>query len=160
MHRLNWDVNMEGLSVEEICSRINIQSNLKDLLSKSKEKRISALTTLATITQLTNRRDALYALCGYYILEVLNIDDIELFFNAIRNMDSIELMKLILKDLAKDKNVFKRRLFIDDFLRKLSESTESANEKDKAEIRQLIENSVWGEKLKKKFLCNTGNGDF
>jgi hypothetical protein len=28
----------------------------------------------------------------------------------------------------------------------------SADEKDKNEIKQLIENSVWGEKLKRKFL--------
>lgn len=145
---------MEDLSVEEICRRINIQANLNDLQSKNKEKRNSALTTLATITQLTKRRDALYALCGYYILEIVSIDDIELFFGTIRNLDSIELLKLILKDLARDKNIFRRRLFIEDFLRKLSASTISADEKDKTEIKQLVENSVWGEKLKRKFLYN------
>ena len=145
---------MKDLSVEEICKRINIQANLNDLQSKNKKKRNSALTTLATITKLTKRKDALYALCGYYILEIVSIDDIELFFDAIRNLDSIELLKLILKDLAKDKNIFRRRLFIDDFLRRLSASTISADENDKAEIKQLIENSVWGEKLKRKFLYN------
>ena len=145
-------MNMKDLTVEEICRRINIQANLNDLQSKSIEKRNSALTTLVTITQLTERRDALYVLCGYYILEIKNIDDIELFFDAIRNLDSIELLKLILKDIAKDKNVFRRRLFIDTFLRKLSASIISADEKDENEIKQLIENSVWGEKLKRKFL--------
>ena len=145
---------MKDLSVEEICKRINIQANLNDLQSKNKKTRNSALTTLATITKLTKRKDALYALCGYYILEIVSIDDIELFFDAIRNLDSIELLKLILKDLAKDKNIFRRRLFIDDFLRRLSASTISADENDKAEIKQLIENSVWGEKLKRKFLYN------
>ena len=146
-------MNMKGLTVEEICRRINIQANLNDLQSKSIEKRNSALTTLVTITQLSERRDALYVLCGYYILEIKKIiDDIELFFDAIRNIDSIELLKLILKDIAKDKNVFRRRLFIDTFLRKLSASIISADEKDKYEIKQLIENSAWGEKLKRKFL--------
>jgi len=85
---------------------------------------------------------------------VKSIDDIELFFDAIRNLDSIELLKLILKDIAKNKNVFRRRLFIDTFLRKLSASIISADEKDENEIKQLIENSVWGDKLKKKFLYN------
>ena len=145
-------MNMKDLTVEEICRRINIQANLNDLQSKSIEKRKSALKTLVTITQLTERRDALYALCGYYVLEIKNIDDIELFFDAIRNLDSIELLKLILEDIAKDKNVFRRKLFIDTFLRKLSASIISADEKDKNEIKQLIENSVWGEKLKRKFL--------
>ena len=145
-------MNIKDLTVEEICRRINIQANLNDLQSKSIEKRNSALTTLVTITQLTERRDALYVLCGYYILEIKNIDDIELFFDAIRNLDSIELLKLILKDIAKDKNVFRRRLFIDTFLRKLSASIISVDEKDKNKIKHLIKNSVWGEKLKRKFL--------
>ena len=143
---------MEDLTAEEICRRINIQANLNDLQSKNKEKRNSAITTLATITQLTKRRDALYALCGYYILEIESIDDIELFFDVIRNLDSIELLKLILKDIAKDKNIFRRKLFIDTFLRKLSASIITADEKDRNEIILLIENSVWGEKLKRKFL--------
>ena len=145
-------MNIEDLSVEEICKRINIQTNLIDLQSKNEKKRISALTTLATITKLTKRRDALYALCGYYLLEIENIDDIELFFDAIRNLDSIELLKLILKDISEDRNIFRRRVFIDDFLRKLSTSVIKADEKDRNEIILLIENSVWGEKLKRKFL--------
>jgi len=145
-------MNMEDLTVEEICRRINIQTNLNDLQLKNKKKRNSALTTLATITQLTKRRDALYALCGYYILEIESIDDIELFFDEIRNLASIELLKLILKDIAKDKNIFRRKLFIDTFLRKLSASIITADEKDRNEIILLIENSVWGEKLKRKFL--------
>ena len=143
---------MEDLTVEEICERINIQANLIDLQSKNKKKINSALTTLATITKLTKRRDALYALCGYYLLEIENIDEIEFFFDAIRGLDSIELLKLILKDISEDKNIFRRRLFIDDFLRKLSIAIIKANAKDKNEIKLLIENSVWGEKLKKKFL--------
>ncbi|OQY09407.1 MAG: hypothetical protein B6I30_09895 [Desulfobacteraceae bacterium 4572_187] len=145
-------MNMEDLTVEEICRRINIQTNLNELQSKNKKKRNSALTTLATITQLTKRRDALYALCGYYFLEIEHIDDIELFFDAIRNLDSIELLKLILKDISEDRNIFRRRVFIDDFLRKLSTSVIKADEKDRNEIILLIENSVWGEKLKRKFL--------
>jgi len=145
-------MNIEDLSVEEICKRINIQTNLIDLQSKNEKKRNSALTTLATITKLTKRRDALYALCGYYLLEIENIDDIELFFDAIRNLDSIELLKLILKDISEDRNIFRRRVFIDDFLRKLSTSVIKADEKDRNEMILLIENSVWGEKLKRKFL--------
>lgn len=143
---------MEDLTVEEICRRINIQANLIDLQSKNKKKINSALTTLATITQLTKRRDALYALCGYYFLEIEHIDEIEFFFDAIRGLDSIELLKLILKDISEVKNIFRRRVFIDDFLRKLSTAIIKADEKDKNEIKLLIENSVWGEKLKRKFL--------
>ena len=143
---------MKDLTVEEICRRINIQRNLNDLQSKNKKKRNSALTTLATITQLTKRKDALYALCGYYLLEIEHIDDIKLFFDAIRNLDSIELLKLILKDISEDGNIFRRKVFIDDLLRKLSTSVIKADEKNRNEIILLIENSVWGEKLKRKFL--------
>ncbi len=63
-------------------------------------------------------------------------------------------MSLCVHSIAKDKNVFRRRLFLDTFLRKLSASIISADEKDENEIKQLIENSVWGDKLKKKFLYN------
>jgi hypothetical protein len=86
-----WDKNMEDLTVEEICKKINIQANLIDLQSKNKKRINSALTTLATITSLTKRRDALYALCGYYLLEIEHIDEIEFFFDAIRNLDSMNL---------------------------------------------------------------------
>ncbi len=143
---------MEDLTAEEICSRINIQANLNDLQSKNKKKISSALTTLATITQLTKRKDALYALCGYYLLEIENMDGIEFFLDATRNLYSIELSKLILKDISKEQNIFRRRIFIDDFLRKLSTSAIKADERDINEIKLLIENSVWGEKLKSKFL--------
>ncbi len=143
-------MNIENYTVEEICEKINIQANLIDLQSKNKIS--SAITSLATIIKLADRKDALYALCGYYILEIENMDDIELFFNALRNVEPLELLKLILKDISGDKNVFRRRLFIDDFLRKLSTSVIKADEKDRNEIILLIENSVWGEKLKRKFL--------
>ena len=145
-------MNIEDLSVEEICRRVNIQTNLIDLQSRNKKKVRSAITSLAAIIKLAGRKDALYALCGYYILEVEHIDDIELFFDAVRNLESLELLKLILKDISEERNIFRRRLFIDDFLRKLSASVINADEKDRDEIILLIENSIWGEKLKRKFL--------
>ena len=145
-------MNIEDLSVEEICRRVNIQTNLIDLQSRNKKKVRSAITSLAAIIKLTGRKDALYALCGYYILEVENIDDIEIFFDAVRNLESLELLKLILKDISEERNIFRRKLFIDDFLRKLSASVINADEKDRVEIILLIDNSVWGEKLKRKFL--------
>ena len=145
-------MNIKDLSVEEICRRVSIQKNLIDLQSRNKTKARSAITSLAAIIKLGGRKDALYALCGYYILEVEHIDDIELFFGAIRNIESLELLKLILKDITKYKNIFRRRLFIEDFLRRLSSSMLKSDAKFKNEIKLLIENSVWGEKLKRKFL--------
>ena len=145
-------MNIEDLSVEEICRRVSIQKNLIDLQSRNKMKARSAITSLAAIIKLGGRKDALYALCGYYILEVEHIDDIELFFDAVRNIDSLELLELILKDITKYKNIFRRRLFIEDFLRSLSSSMLKSDAKFKNEIKRLIDNSVWGEKLKRKFL--------
>lgn len=145
-------MNIEDMSVEEICKRINIQANLIDLQSRNKKKVSSAIASLAAIIKLAGRKDALYALCGYYILEIEHIDDIELFFNALRNVESLELLKLILKDITKYKNVFRRRLFIEDFLRSLSSAMNKPDAKIENEIKLLIENSVWGEKLKRKFL--------
>jgi hypothetical protein len=42
----------------------------------------------------------------------------------------------------------------------LSASIVTADEKDKNEIKELIENSAWGKKLKKKFLYHMDKEKF
>ncbi len=153
-------MDIEELDIEEILKKTNIQNHLINLQSKNKNKIKSALTTLATITKLTKRKDALYALCGFYLLEIKCIDDIEFFLDATRNSYSIEIFKLILKDISKDKNIFRRKLFIDDIIRNLAAIIMNANTEEKAEIEFLIENSFWGEKLKDKFLCKLEPEEF
>lgn len=146
-------MRIENLTIEEILERINIQANLLDLQSDNKQEVNNALSTLANIAKHTNRRDALYALCGYYLLEIKDIDDIEEFFYAIRVTNSIELVKLILRDISKYKNIFRRRIFVNKFMQSMSAVVLDANTKDKREITSIIANSAWGEKLKNKYYC-------
>ena len=145
-------MKIEDLSIEEIYQNANIQSNLIDLQSKNKDKILSALNTLASITKCTNRRDALYALYGYYALEMKSIDEIEFFFQATRFSFSFELYKLILIDLSKNKNAYRQRRFIDDFIYSFSAVTINCDETEISEVKAIIQDSVWGEKLKKKFI--------
>lgn len=153
-------IRAEDLSIETICKRMNIQSNLLDLQSKDKEKVTSALKTLSMVTRHIDRKDALYALVGYYKSEVQTIDEIIDFFNATKMADSFDLATMVLKDLATFRDLGSRRLFTHDFLRHLDYFTGRIDDDRKSEIRTLIENSVWGEKLKRKFLDSLFYGEF
>ncbi len=144
-------MKIEDLSIEEIYQKANIQSNLIDLQSKNKDRINSALNTLASITKNTNRRDALYALYGYYAIEAKSMDEIEFFFRATMYSYSFELYKLILIDLSKNKNVYRQKKFIHDFLYTFSAIIINCNETEINEVKAIIQNSVWGEKLKNKF---------
>ncbi len=144
---------IEDLSIEEICKRINIQSNILDLQSKDKGKVKSALNTLSTVTKHTDRKDALYVLVGYYKTEIGTIDEIIDFFYSTEMEFSIDLSMMVLNDLVKFKDLGStRRIFVHDLLRHLSLFSRHINDDRKNEIRTLIENSAWGDKLKRKFL--------
>jgi hypothetical protein len=143
---------IEDLSLEELCERINIQSNILDLRSKDKERVKSALNTLSLIAKITDRKDVLYVLVGYYMTEVRTIDEMVNFFHGTRAASTIDLYMMILKDLVKIKDISRQRLFVNDFLSDLAMFFRESDDDRKNEIRMLIENSAWGDKLKRKFI--------
>ena len=49
-----------------------------------------------------------------------------------------------------------QKLFIDDFLRNLSGVTMHAKDEELNKIKEIIQKSEWGEKLKEKFLRAIG----
>lgn len=147
-------INIKDLSLEKIYEQANIQSNILDLQSEDNEKVKSALRTLSSITSFTDRRDALYVLVGYYKLEIRTIDEIIDFFQGIRMASSIDLAMMILNDLIKLKDISRRRVFLDDFLRHLRMVLIDIDDDRQEDIRTLIENSAWGDKMKRKFLHN------
>ena len=102
---------IEDLSIEEICKRVNIQSNILDLQSEDKGKVKSALNTLSSITRFTDRKDALYVLVGYYRTEIGTIDEIIDFFHSTEMAFSIDLSMMILNDLVKFKDLGSRRRY-------------------------------------------------
>jgi hypothetical protein len=153
-------MNIENLSIEAILANANIQHNLIDLQSGDKEVVRRALGTLTAVTQYGNRKDSLYALIGYYQLEVKTLDDIEFFFNATRNLHSPELIYLILKDLARNREAPRRRLFMKDVLRCFPLVLRTATSKQAESLVQIVESAVWGDKQKARFLesMNYGRG--
>jgi hypothetical protein len=144
-------MNIEDLSIEEICERTNIQSVLLHLQSNDKEKVRSALTTLATVTRLGRRRDSLYVLVGYYLLEINGLDEIESFFHATAPAYSPDLAYYILRDLARDKQASRRRLFMNDVAGHLKTITLDATQQWKERCADVVASSQWGEKQKVKF---------
>ncbi|MBI2859009.1 MAG: hypothetical protein HYX90_08020 [Chloroflexi bacterium] len=153
-------IRAEDLSIETLCKRMNIQSNLLDLQSKDKEKVTSALKTLSMVMRHTDRKDARYALVGYYKSEVQTIDEIIDFFKSTEMAGSIDLSMMMLKDLVTFKDLGSRRLFTHDLLHHLNYFTKRIDDDGKSEIRTLIENSAWGDKLKRKFLGSLFYGEF
>jgi hypothetical protein len=145
-------MNIQDMPVEKILAKINIQPNLIDLQSNSKEKVRSALEALAGVTLLTKRKDSLYALIGYYIMEVKTLEQIEFFFNATRSAYSPDLAYHMLKDLTHFKEASTRRIFMNAFLNYLSDIQISNSRFSIESFIQLIELSKWGEKQKQKFL--------
>ena len=87
-------MKIEDYTLEDICEKINIQSHLSDLQSGKKTQIKSALTTLSSIVSITKRKDALYALLGYYLLEINSTEEIEKFFDLTKNTNSIDLYRL------------------------------------------------------------------
>jgi hypothetical protein len=90
---------------------------------------------------ITKRKDALYALLGYYLLEINSTEEIEKFFDLTKNTNSIDLYRLILQDISKHKNIFRKKLFIDDFLRNLSGVTMHAKDEELNKIKEIIQKS-------------------
>jgi hypothetical protein len=61
---------------------------------------------------------------------------------------------MILNDLIRLKDLSRRRIFVHDFSSHLSSVFTHTGDDRKKEIRTLIENSAWGDKLKREFLDN------
>ncbi len=78
-------INIEKMCIEDIFSKVDIQANLRNLQSENKENVRTALLTIAYAAQVSDRRDCLIALAGYYLLEVRSIDDSEFFIKP-RNL--------------------------------------------------------------------------
>ena len=141
----------EDLRIEDVLGGANIQGNLLQLQSNKSEEVQAALHTLAAIARLSNRRDCLTALVGFYMLEVRSTEKLEMFIKATELAHSVEFALIVLKDLVQKRELSRRRLFMRD-LEDLIHIIEMKATPEQAEaIAELIETSVWGEKQKAKF---------
>jgi len=144
--------------LEEIFRTMNIQGNLTDLLSKDPNEVQTALRPLASVAQMGQRRECLYALLGYYLLEVKTLEDRELFFQVTHVLFSPELFFCQMKDLIGIKDLARRRLFTHELCSHLSRVFAKADEANKVAMLELIEGGQWGEKLKEQFRRALGRG--
>jgi len=145
-------MNIENLSAEQICQGISILGNLIDLQSKDREKIRSALGTLAAITRLGCRKDSLYALAGYYVLEVHSLEEIEFFFNAIQPFAPADLGYMMLRDLSQKKEACRHKTLMDDLSKDIGRISRDASPGTREKFIELVESAEWGDKLKDKFL--------
>ena len=144
-------MNIEKMRIEDILNRVDIQANLRNFQSENKEDVRSALLTVAYAAQLCDRRDCLIALAGYYVLEVRSIDDLEFFIKATQLAHSPELAHIVLNDLIRNREVSRRRLFINDLVNLVGTIFRKSTPEQAESLTQLIDSAVWGEKLKIKF---------
>jgi len=144
-------IKINDLSLEELYGSINIQAKLTDLQSKDREKIKRALQTLSAMAGSTERKDCLYALAGYYQMEIKTLDDIEFFFEATKISNSPELFRLIFMDLTKNKDASRRRLFMDDVLRQFALIIYRSTRDQAESFFEMIESSEWGDKQKDRF---------
>ena len=145
-------IKIKDLSLEELYGSINIQAKLTDLQSKDRKKIKIALQTLSAMAGSTERKDCLYALAGYYQMEIKTLDDIEFFFRATKISNSLELIRLILTGLTKNKDASRRRIFMDDVLRQFELIIYRSTRDQVESFIELIESSEWGDKQKDRFL--------
>jgi hypothetical protein len=149
--RKQMKINLNNFTIEELYEEINIQSNLLDLESGEEQGVRSAIATLSRISCHTERRDALYALCGYYMLETKTLKDKERFFSDLRRECHYELFIIILQDLSQYKNFYRQKNFVDDIAYVLPSIVDKMSEDEKDALELIVQNSVWGKKLKEKF---------
>ena len=145
------EMNIEKLRIEDILSKVNIQANLRQLESDNTEDVRSALQTLANIARLSERRDCLIALAGYYVLHVRSVDDYEFFIKATDLAHSPELSQIVLNDLVRIREASRRRLFMNDLVHIIGTINRRSTPEQTKSFKQLIESAVWGEKQKIKF---------
>jgi hypothetical protein len=64
----------------------------------------------------------------------------------------IDLSMMVLRDLAKFKDISRQRTFVYEFLRHLTSLFRDIDDDRRNEIRTSIENSARGDKLKRRFI--------
>jgi hypothetical protein len=141
----------EDLRIEDVLSKANVQGNLRQLQSDNKENVRSSLHTLASIARLADRRDCLLVLAGFYVLEVRSIEDLEMFIKATDLAHSPELAIIVLKDIMHNRELSRRRLFMNDLVALIGRIKIRSTPEQTETIGKLIESSEWGEKQKAKF---------
>ncbi len=144
-------MNLVKMSIEDILKRIDIQTNIQKLQSGKRDEVLSALRTLASAAEFSNRKDCIMVLAGYYVLEVRSIDDLESFISATRLADSGELAHIVMKDIVRNRDISRRRLLIDDIVKIVRTISRKFGDEQIEALKQMIDSSVWGEKLKIRF---------
>jgi len=145
-------------TIEEIYEKMNIQSDLINLESDDNDTIQKAISSLANISFFTKRKDALYSLVGYYTLATKDLNDKEFFFLSLRRMCNYELFSIILQDISQYKNFYRKKYFVDEIALTLSSILCKIDEDKKNKLELVIENSVWGKKLKDKLIGKIKEG--
>ena len=116
---IKMQVDINNLTLEEIYKKMSIQNISKYLESDDEDTVRQGLGTLAAMAYITKRKDALYLLVGYYILEIKDLNDKESFFISLGYMCNYELMCIVLQDISQYKDFYRKKLFVDSIKRSL-----------------------------------------
>jgi len=141
----------EQMTAEEIWNMRPIE-NLATSLAKDKlEDLRDTVNTLSAMSSVSNRKDALYLLIGYYTTQLKDIKDKNIFISYITNWNNQEFFEFILTDVSQYKNLYRYRDIVDSIYKTLNYKDKFTTEQEDI-IKSIIQNAKWGVKLKKKFL--------
>ncbi len=143
----------EKLTAEEIWSMRSIEDLASSLQTKKLDNLASTISTLSAIAFVANRKDALYLLCGYYSVELKNLNDKGIFLEYIGfSRTNYYFLEFLLTDLSNYKNLYRNKKIIDFLLYSFSYSDNFSDNTEIEKVISIINEAKWGIKLKNKFI--------
>ena len=141
----------ENMTAEEICGKRQIEDLASSISSDKLENLRPTVSTLSAMVSISNRKDALYLLCGYYVTQLKELSDKSIFLDYITNWDNYEFLEFVIADMSQYKNFYRQRDMVDNICKALYYRNKFSTEQENI-LKSIIENAKWGVKLKKKFL--------
>ena len=145
-------MNITDEEFDSLIDKANIQKHLLDLCSDNKALVYRALQSLVGFYKMRNRQDCLISIIGFIYYKIKNSNDVENILKYINFLENYEVSAHLLKIITQDKDIHRKRLFINDFLRYISLNLYRYTKIESKKIKEIISDSNWGAKSKNKFL--------
>lgn len=145
-------LNISNMTAEEIWANNKIESLASSISIEKLENLRDTIRTLSAMVVYANRKDALFLLCGYYTLELKDYSEKNIFIGYINGQYNYEFIEFIMKDVAKNKNLYRYKSIVDSVLSGIRRIVNDLSQKEKENLISLVKNALWGVRLKKKFL--------
>jgi len=157
---MHIDINeLENMTLEEIWKNNKIEDLASSLRLEKLDDLRSTINTLSAMACIGNRKDALYLLYGYYMIELKELSEKNIFISHITNWGNYELLNFIIIDLSQYKNLYRYKDSVNKICTAIDYSKDKFSTEQKNSLELIIEDAKWGVKLKNKFLDKLDDAD-